>query len=484
LHLSDFLLFGILKNKMNKIKKILITFFLVSFTAQVFAEEVPESFADLAERLMTSVVNISTTTTVITSTNPFPGFEFPPGSPFEDMFKEFGTPQKRKSAALGSGFIIDKKGIVITNNHVIQDSEDIVVRVDGDKEYKATIIGQDPLSDIAVLQIDSKEKFKPVKFGNSDEARIGDWVIAIGNPFGLGGTVTAGIISARNRSIGLSRYEDYIQTDASINSGNSGGPLFDMNGDVIGINTAILGKGGSIGIGFSIPSNSAKKVVDQLIEFGETKRGWLGVRIQVVTEEIADVEKLDKPRGALVASVAEKSPSDKAGIKAGDIILEFNGTKIKEMKELPKIVAQTEVGKTVEVKVWRNKKEITKKIKLGRLETSSDFKKEEKKKETEPEVSEIKSLKIIVRLLTKEDIAQRKLPNQTTGLVITYIAKSSPINYLSVNDIIVEAQKKKIRSIKDLENIVEAALKSNQKTILIAIYNNQNQRRYIGVKLD
>jgi len=478
------LLFGILKNKMNKIKKILITFFLVSFTAQVFAEEVPESFADLAERLMTSVVNISTTTTVITSTNPFPGFEFPPGSPFEDMFKEFGTPQKRKSAALGSGFIIDKKGIVITNNHVIQDSEDIVVRVDGDKEYKATIIGQDPLSDIAVLQIDSKEKFKPVKFGNSDEARIGDWVIAIGNPFGLGGTVTAGIISARNRSIGLSRYEDYIQTDASINSGNSGGPLFDMNGDVIGINTAILGKGGSIGIGFSIPSNSAKKVVDQLIEFGETKRGWLGVRIQVVTEEIADVEKLDKPRGALVASVAEKSPSDKAGIKAGDIILEFNGTKIKEMKELPKIVAQTEVGKTVEVKVWRNKKEITKKIKLGRLETSSDFKKEEKKKETEPEVSEIKSLKIIVRLLTKEDIAQRKLPNQTTGLVITYIAKSSPINYLSVNDIIVEAQKKKIRSIKDLENIVEAALKSNQKTILIAIYNNQNQRRYIGVKLD
>ena len=484
MHLSDFLLFGILKNKMNKIKKILITFFLVSFTAQVFAEEVPESFADLAERLMTSVVNISTTTTVITSTNPFPGFEFPPGSPFEDMFKEFGTPQKRKSAALGSGFIIDKKGIVITNNHVIQDSEDIVVRVDGDKEYKATIIGQDPLSDIAVLQIDSKEKFKPVKFGNSDEARIGDWVIAIGNPFGLGGTVTAGIISARNRSIGLSRYEDYIQTDASINSGNSGGPLFDMNGDVIGINTANLGKGGSIGIGFSITSNSAKKVVDQLIEFGETKRGWLGVRIQVVTEEIADVEKLDKPRGALVASVAEKSPSDKAGIKAGDIILEFNGTKIKEMKELPKIVAQTEVGKTVEVKVWRNKKEITKKIKLGRLETSSDFKKEEKKKETEPEVSEIKSLKIIVRLLTKEDIAQRKLPNQTTGLVITYIAKSSPINYLSVNDIIVEAQKKKIRSIKDLENIVEAALKSNQKTILIAIYNNQNQRRYIGVKLD
>ena len=470
---------------MKKVKKLLIVFFSIAFVLKVNAKDAPASFADLAERLMPSVVNISTTTTVTTNGNPFPGFKFPPGSPFEDMFKEFGTPQTRKSSALGSGFIIDEKGIVITNNHVIQDAEDIVVRVGDDKDYKAKIIGSDPLSDIAVLQIDSKEKFTPVKFGNSDKARIGDWVIAIGNPFGLGGTVTAGIISARNRSIGLSRYEDYIQTDASINSGNSGGPLFDMNGDVIGINTAILGKGGSIGIGFSIPSNNAKQVIDQLIEFGETKRGWLGVRIQVVTDEIADVEKLDEPRGALVASVAEKSPSDKAGIKAGDIILEFNGTKINEMKELPIIVAQTEVGKTVEVKVWRNKKEITKKIKLGRLETSSDFKEEKKEVAPEtPEVSEIKSLKIITRLLNKKDIDKRKLPNQTTGLVITNIGKNSPINYLNVGDIIVEAQKKKIKSIKDLEDIVNKALKSNQKTILIVIYNNQNQRRYIGVKLD
>ena len=471
---------------MNKIKKLLVVFFTISFVTQVAAKDAPASFADLAEKLMPSVVNISTTTTIVTNTNPFPGFKFPPGSPFEDMFKEFGTPQKRKSAALGSGFIIDEKGIVITNNHVIQDSEDIVVRVNGNEEYKAKIIGADPLSDIAVLQIDSKEKFIPVKFGDSDKARIGDWVIAIGNPFGLGGTVTSGIISARNRSIGLSRYEDYIQTDASINSGNSGGPLFDMDGNVIGINTAILGQSGSIGIGFSIPSNSAKKVVSQLIEFGETKRGWLGVRIQVVTKEIADIEKLDEPRGALVASVAEKSPSDKAGIKAGDIILEFNGTKINEMKELPKIVAQTEVGKTVDVKVWRNKKEITKKIKLGRLETSSDFKKEEPKetKTETPEISEIKSLKIIARLLNKKDIEQRKLPNQTTGLVITNIGKNSPVNYLNIGDVIVEAQKKKIKSIKDLEDIVNKALKSNQKTILIVIYNSQNQRRYIGVKLD
>ncbi|MDB9699323.1 Do family serine endopeptidase [Candidatus Pelagibacter sp.] len=471
---------------MNRIKNFFIIIFAISFASHVLAKDAPASFADLAEKLMPSVVNISTTTTVVTNSNPFPGFEFPPGSPFADMFKEFGTPQTRKSAALGSGFIIDEKGIVITNNHVIQDAEDIVVRVNGDKEYKATIIGADPLSDIAVLQIDSKEKFTPVKFGNSDQARIGDWVIAIGNPFGLGGTVTAGIISARNRSIGLSRYEDYIQTDASINSGNSGGPLFDMNGDVIGINTAILGKGGSIGIGFSIPSNAAKRVVGQLIEFGETKRGWLGVRIQVVSEEIAEVENLDEPRGALVASVAENSPSDKAGIKAGDIILEFNNTKIREMKELPIIVAQTEVGKTVDVKIWRNKREITKKIKLGRLETSQDFKveKKETKKET-PEISEIKSLKIIVRPLNNKDIQQRKLPNQTTGLVITNIGKNSPLKSLfNAGDIILEFQKKKIKSAKDLEDIVDKALKSNQKTILVLIYNNQNQKEFIGVKLD
>ncbi|MDA8537738.1 Do family serine endopeptidase [Candidatus Pelagibacter bacterium] len=470
---------------MQNIQRLLIIFFSLFFVVQASAKDAPASFADLAEKLMPSVVNISTTTTVTTNTNPFPGFKFPPGSPFEDMFKEFGTPQTRKANALGSGFIIDKKGIVITNNHVIQDSDDILVRVDGDKEYKAKIIGADPLSDIAVLQIESKGQFIPVKFGDSDKARIGDWVIAIGNPFGLGGTVTSGIISARNRSIGLSRYEDYIQTDASINTGNSGGPLFDMNGDVIGINTAILGKGGSIGIGFSIPSNSAKKVIAQLIEFGETKRGWLGVRIQVVTEEIAELEKLDKPRGALVASVAEKSPSAKAGIKARDIILEFDGTKIKEMKELPKIVAQTEVGKTVSVKIWRNKKEITKKIKLGRLETSDDFKEEKKESNEETsEMTEIKSLKIITRLLDSKDIKERKLPNQITGLVITDIDQDSPINYLEPGNIIIEAQKKKIKSVKDLEDIVKNALKLNKKTILIVIYNNQNQKRYIGVKLD
>ena len=468
-----------MKFKNNKFY-IFFIFFYFFINIEGNSKDTPSSFADLAEKLMPSVVNISTTQTITTTSNPFP-FEFPPGSPFEDMFKEFGTPQKRKASALGSGFIIDEKGIVVTNNHVIQGAEDIFVRVNGNKEYEATIIGADPLSDIAVLQIKSNDKFISVKFGDSNKARIGDWVIAIGNPFGLGGTVTSGIISARNRNIGMSRYEDFIQTDASINVGNSGGPLFNMDGDVIGINTAILGQSGSIGIGFSIPSNNAKKVIDQLIKYGETKRGWLGVRIQIVTKEIADLEKLDKPRGALVASVADGSPSDKAGILAGDIIIEFDGEPIDQMKELPLIVAQTEVGKTVTVKLWRNKKEISKKITLGRLETSEDFK---TKKAEKQKTSEIEDLKITVRSLTKEDIQSRNLPSNTTGAVITKIEKDSPINYLDVNNIIVEAQKKKIKTIGDLKNIIKIAKRSSEKSILIAIYNNQNQRRYIGVELN
>ena len=467
---------------MRFIKILLVILFSINIQNTSNAANMPASFADLAEKLMPSVVNISTTTTVTTRSNPFP-FEFPPGSPFEDMFKDYGTPQKRQTSALGSGFIIDEKGIVITNNHVIQGAEDVFVRVNGEKNIKAKVIGADPGMDLAVLQIESDQKFTPVKFGDSDTARIGDWVIAIGNPFGLGGTVTAGIISARNRSIGLSRYEDYIQTDASINQGNSGGPLFNMDGDVVGINTAILGQSGSIGIGFAIPSNSAQKVINQLIEFGETKRGWLGVRIQTVTKDIADVEKLDEPRGALVASVAENSPSDKGGIKAGDIILEFDGKKINEMSELPRIVAETEVGKKVKLKVWRNKREITKEIILGRLETSEDFKSQGLVTE-KPKEDAIDGLKIKVRLLNKDDIKERNLPKNTTGLVITEIDKDSPVNYLQVNNIIVEAQKKKINTIGDLDNIVKLALKSNDKSLLIAIYNNNNQRRYIGVKLN
>ena len=467
---------------MNFIKKILFIFFILNFSI-VNAKPVPESFADLAEKLMPSVVNISTTQTVRTTTNQFP-FQFPPGSPFGEMFKDFERPTERKASSLGSGFIIQDNGTVITNNHVIANAEDILVRV-GDKEYKAKVLGADPYMDIAVLKMETNEKFTTVKFGDSDKARVGDWAVAIGNPFGLGGTVTAGIISARNRDINLTRYDDFIQTDASINQGNSGGPLFNLKGEVIGINTAIIapGQSGSIGIGFAIPANAASNVINQLIEFGETKRGWLGVRIQEVTKEIADVEKLKKPVGALVASVGKNSPADKAGIKAGDIILEFDGKKIDTMRTLPKVVASTEVGKSVQLKIWRDKKSITKRLVLGRLESSEEFK--EKKTKTVQKEKEIESLKITVRDVTKDDITSRRLRKNTSGAVILDISSRSPlVNLLSTNDIIIEVQKKPVKNSIDLNKIVESIFKKGEKTLLLTVINSQNQRRYLGVKIN
>ena len=467
---------------MNFLKKIFFIFIVLNLTS-LNAKPVPGSFADLAEKLMPSVVNISTTQTVKTTTNNFP-FQFPPGSPFGEMFKDFERPTERKASSLGSGFIIKDNGTVITNNHVIANAEDILVRV-GDKEYEAKVVGADPYMDIAVLKMKTNEKFTTVKFGDSDKARVGDWAVAIGNPFGLGGTVTAGIISARNRDINLTRYDDFIQTDASINQGNSGGPLFNLEGEVIGINTAIIapGQSGSIGIGFAIPANAASNVIDQLIEFGETKRGWLGVRIQEVTKEIAEVEKLKKPEGALVASVGQNSPADKAGIKAGDIILEFDGKKIDTMRTLPKVVANTKVGKSVQLKIWRNKKSISKRLILGRLESSEEFK-EKKTKVVKKEI-EIETLKITVRDITDKDISSRNLNKNTTGAVIVNISnKSSLINLLSVNDIIVEVQKTPIKKSSDLNKIVQDIFKKGEKTLLLTIINSNNQRRYLGVKIN
>ena len=458
---------------------------LLSFpTSYTYSKTVPSSFADLAEKLMPSVVNISSTQTIKTTSNPFP-FQFPPGSPFEDMFKEFYRPTERKATALGSGFIIDKKGIVVTNNHVIEGAEDIIVSVNGSTEYKAKVIGKDPYMDIAVLKIESEKKFIPVSFGDSDKARIGDWVIAIGNPYGFGGTVTSGIISSRNRDIGLTKYDDFIQTDASINIGNSGGPLFNLDGEVIGINTAIIapGQSGSIGIGFAIPSNSASKVINQLIKFGETKRGWLGVRIQEVTKEIAEVEKLEKPEGALVASVSENSPANKAGIKAGDIILEFDGKRVDTMRTLPKLVAQSKVGKRVKLKIWRNQKLISKNVLLGRLESSKEFKAENKIDPDTSKYIKIESLKISIRDLNKDDISRRELPKNTTGVVITKISEGSPLMFVAVNDIIVELQKKKVINSNQFSNLVREIISSDEKTLYLAIYNSSNQRSYITVKL-
>jgi serine protease Do len=467
---------------MSSLKKIIYFLLILNFTT-FQAKAVPNSFADLAEKLMPSVVNISTTQTVKTTTNQLP-FQFPPGSPFGEMFKDFERPTERKASSLGSGFIIKEEGIVITNNHVIANAEDILIRV-GDKEYKAEVVGADPYMDLAVLKMKTKDKFKPVSFGDSNKARVGDWVVAIGNPFGLGGTVTSGIISARNRQIGLTRYEDFIQTDASINQGNSGGPLFNLKGEVIGVNTAIIapGQSGSIGIGFAIPANAASNVIDQLLKFGETKRGWLGVRIQEVTKEIADVEKLKKPEGALVASVGQNSPAEKAGIKAGDIILEFDGKKINTMKKLPNVVASTEVGKSVELKIWRNKKLISKRLTLGRLETSEEF------KETKPKIVkkdiDIQSLKIAVRDLNEKDISTRNLNKKTKGVVITEISNRSPLaNLLSVNDIIIEVQKTPVKNSVDLNRIVNGIFKKGEKTLLLTIINNNNRRRYLGVKIN
>ena len=450
----------------------------------VLARDIPGSFADLAEKLMPSVVNISTTQTVRANSNVFP-FQFPPGSPFEDMFKEFQRPTERKASSLGSGFIINKNGTVITNNHVIANAEDIVVRVNG-KDYKAKVLGADPLADIAVIKINSKDSFIPVKFGDSDKARVGDWVMAIGNPFGLGGTVTSGIISARNRDINLTRYDDFIQTDASINQGNSGGPLFNLNGEVIGINTAIIapGQSGSIGIGFAIPANAASNVIDQLVKYGETRRGWLGVRIQEVTKEIAEVEKLNTAKGALVASVSENSPADKSGIKAGDIILEFDGKKIKNMRALPKVVGSTKVGKSVQLKIWRNKKLITKRLTLGRLESSSEFKEQKKRKPIKDREFEIEKLKITVRDLNLQDKQNRQLNKNLKGSVILEISNRSPLSgLLEVNDIILEVQKKPINSSSNFNNMVNETIKQKNTTLLLTVINRSNQRRYLGVKI-
>ncbi|MEL0062206.1 MAG: Do family serine endopeptidase, partial [Candidatus Puniceispirillum sp.] len=330
----------------------------------------PASFADQVEALSPAVVNISTTT-IVGDGSGVDMPQFPPGSPFEDFFKNFGdNNRQRKAQSLGSGFIIDQEGIVVTNYHVIENAEEIRVILKDETSFTAKVLGQDKKTDIAVLKIDpGKTKLTAVTFGDSDKLRVGDWVLAIGNPFGLGGTVTAGIVSARGRDIGNGPYDDFIQTDASINRGNSGGPLFNVAGEVIGINTAIYSQsGGSVGIGFAISSNLAERVTGQLIEFGQTRRGWLGVFIQEVTPDIADSLGLKEAAGALVSSVNEASPAAKGGVQPGDVILKFDGKTIDKMRDLPRIVAETEIGTAVDVELFRQGKKATVKIILGELE--------------------------------------------------------------------------------------------------------------------
>ena len=341
------------------------------------ARPAPGSFADLAEQLTPAVVNISTAQTVSGGGIPMP--QFPPGSPFEEYFKEFlerhgGEQKSRRVQSLGSGFVIDPDGLVVTNNHVVEDADEVTVTFADGETLPAEILGRDPKTDLALLKVTAERKLPFVRFGDSDVLRVGDWVMAIGNPFGLGGTVTAGIVSARDRDINAGPYDAFIQTDASINRGNSGGPLFNMDGEVMGVNTAIISpSGGSIGIGFSIPATTAMEVIEQLKQFGETRRGWLGVRIQTVTDDLAEGLGMDEPRGALVAGIQDGGPAVGSGLVAGDVIVKFDGKDVDKMRDLPRIVAATEVGKEVDVVVLRDGKERTFQITLGRLEEADEI---------------------------------------------------------------------------------------------------------------
>lgn len=461
------------------------------------ARPAPESFADLADKLLPTVVNISTSQMVAERQGP--DFQFPPGSPFEDLFRDFmerngqgGTggeaPQRRRATALGSGFIISADGYIVTNNHVIDGADEITVRLHDGDTLDAELIGRDPKTDVALLKVEPKEDLPFVKWGDSDEARIGDWAIAIGNPFGLGGTVTAGIISARNRDINQGPYDDFIQTDASINRGNSGGPLFNLDGDVIGINSAIYSpSGGSVGIGFAIPSGIAQSVVDQLKEYGRTRRGWLGVHIQTVTEDIAESVGLDEATGAMVAGVAEDGPAKEAGIKQGDVILSFDGKTVESMRRLPRIVAETKIGKDVDVVIWRNGEKQTVQVELGELEeevvaTSADSSQEEQA----PVVAEASIDELGIKVANvDESLRQRySLAEGTEGVIVTEVSGDSYAAEKGVRpgDIIIEASRSAIKSVEDVVNAVKTAVDDGKRTILMLIETSAGPR-YFGLTL-
>jgi len=461
--------------------------FLLFFTASIsHSSSVPESFADLAEKLSPSVVNISTTTVIEQKSREMPSF--PPGSPFEDFFKQFEKPggKKRKAQSLGSGFIIDKSGYIITNNHVIDNAEKIMVILYDDTSFEATVVGKDPKTDVALLKINPKKtKLTAVKFGDSNKLRVGDWVMAIGNPFGFGGTVTAGIVSARGRNLSGS-YDDYIQTDASINRGNSGGPLFDMNGNVVGINTAIFSQsGGSVGIGFAVSSNLAKQVTDQLKQYGRTKRGWLGVLIQEISKEIADSLGMKSVKGALVSSATEGGPAQKAGVKTGDVILKFNGIDIDTMKELPKVVAGTPVGKSVPLVILRNGKTITLNVVLGELElaekenliTKSSGNKKSKSKTFE-------KLGFVAEELSKSNIEKFKLKKIKAGILISSVKEGSVAQEAGLlpGMVIVRVGQIEVNSIDVIEDAIKNAIKQKRKAILLLV-KVENGTRFVALEL-
>lgn len=462
---------------------------------QVPAQELP-SVADLADRLLPAVVEITIESSGASAT-PSPRTPNAPGddnSPFKDFFDEFFKRQQdggrpRTMTSMGSGFIVDASGLIVTNNHVVEGAETIEVHLQDDTVLKAELVGRDPKTDLAVLRVKPDKPLPTVAFGDSDRLRIGEWVMAIGNPFGLGGSVSLGIVSARNRDINAGPYDDYIQTDAAINKGNSGGPLFNLKGEVMGINTAIFSPtGGSVGIGFSVPSNTARNVVDQLVKFGETRRGWLGVKIQAVTDDIADSMNLDKPRGALVADVTADGPAEKSGIEAGDVIIEFNGRAVNQMKDLPKIVAETEIGKQVPVKLLRKGQEMTVMAEVGRLEDGEKMTNAQPAPGTPPAAPAVVTvLGMTVSSMTDDLRARYSIDADLKGAVVTEVASDGPAadKRLEPGDVITEAGESQVVGAADISARIDEAKAMNKTSLLLLVAKGgkQSEMRFIALKL-
>jgi len=475
-----------------------------SFVTPTIASDGPPSVADLAQRLLGAVVNISTSQTVKGTEGPgaVPMPQLPEGSPFQDFFDDFfknrggdkgGGGQKVQS--LGSGFVVDAdQGIVVTNNHVIADADDNEVNFSDGVTLKATLVGTDTKTDVAVLKVDPKgHKLTAVKFGDSTKMRVGDWVMAIGNPFGLGGTVTVGIVSARNRDINSGPYDDFIQTDAAINRGNSGGPLFNAEGEVIGINTAIISpSGGSIGIGFSIPSQLAAGVVEQLRQFGETRRGWLGVRIQPVTDDIAESLGMATAKGALVAGVIKGGPVDNGTVQAGDVIIKFDGKDIHEMRDLPRVVAESPVGKAVDVVIVRKGVEQTVKVTLGRLEdgeklaSGENGKAGQDKGDKAPAVSSASVLGMTVGELNDQTRQKFGIAADVSGVVITDVAKDSAAAERGIQpgEVITEIAQESVGTPKDVMDRIGALKEQGRKNALLMLASKTGELRFVTIRMD
>ncbi len=453
----------------------------------------PKSVADLAEKLQGAVVNISTSQTV-KGTQGIPLPRVPKGSPFEDFFEDFFNRQQkpnrpRKVNSLGSGFVIDSSGLIITNNHVIDKADEIFIILSDDTKLKVEeVVGTDAKTDLALLRVKPEKPLPALEFGDSNKMRVGDWVMAIGNPFGLGGSVTLGIISAMKRDINSGPYDEFIQTDAAINRGNSGGPLFNMEGKVIGVNTAIISpSGGSIGIGFAVPAKTAVHVIDQLRKYGETRRGWLGVRIQTVTDSIAESMGMENPSGALVARVTPDSPAAEAGLQVGDVVLSFDGTPVKSMRALPRLVARTAIGRTIDVVILRNDLKKTVQITIGRLPEKQEKKDkdEEKKKKTVEEQEKTSLLGLTIVPMSGEMRTKYKIGDEVEGVVIIDVDPDSDAatKNIAAGNVIVEVKGMKVKAPNEVKSQIEAAKKSKRNSVLLLISDAKGELRFIAVSV-